>query len=191
MIKDLVIQSRSYRKFDESVPIPAELLADLVDTARFTPASVNIQPFKYHISTAADELAKVFSFTRWARLLKGYDGPAKGERPTGYITVLADISIAANPDRFRADMGIVAQTMLLAACEQGFGGCMIGNFDAEPYAEAMGFPSHLKPMLIIALGKPAETIYLEDMPKDGQTAYYRDEQDRHHVPKRMLKDLLV
>jgi len=45
--------------------------------------------------------------------------------------------------------------------------------------------------LVIALGKPVETVVLEDLPTDGSIRYYRDAQQVHHVPKRSLQDLIV
>ena len=44
--------------------------------------------------------------------------------------------------------------------ELGFGGCMIGNFSPEKVMQAFDLPEHLVPQLILALGKPQETILL-------------------------------
>ena len=93
--------------------------------------------------------------------------------------------------RFQRDVGIVAQTILLAAVEMGLGGCMIGNYDAGEVRQALGLAEHLSPVLIVALGKPDETIVLTEVGEDGSTDYYRDEQDVHYVPKRSLKDILL
>lgn len=86
------------------------------------------------------------------------------------------------------DVGIVAQSMLLMAAEEGLGGCMIGNFGAQDIRDGLGLPDNLQPLLVVALGKPAETIVLTDVGGDGNTAYYRDEND---VPKRSLEELLI
>ena len=85
----------------------------------------------------------------------------------------------------------MAQTMLLAAVEQGLGGCMIGNFQAGEVMEVLGLPEEIRPLLIVAFGKPAEEIHLVDVPEDGNTNYYRDETDVHYVPKRTLADELL
>ena len=42
----------------------------------------------------------------------------------------------------------------------------------------------------MAFGYPAETVIIEDM-KDGDVKYYRDEEDRHIVPKRTLDELII
>jgi nitroreductase len=87
--------------------------------------------------------------------------------------------------------GIVAQTIQLAAAEMGIGVCMIGAFNRETAGEAMRIPEGLKLQLIIALGRPAETIVLEDIPATASIEYYRDAQDVHHVPKIMAEDLIL
>ena len=45
--------------------------------------------------------------------------------------------------------------------------------------------------LVLALGKPAETVKIVDVPESGNTVYYRDAQGVHYVPKRSLEDLIV
>ena len=44
--------------------------------------------------------------------------------------------------------------------------------------------------MVLALGKPDETVVLEEM-KENNFKYYRDENDVHHVPKRSLDELII
>jgi nitroreductase len=81
--------------------------------------------------------------------------------------------------------------MLLMAVEEGLGGSMIGNFAAQDIREGLGLSENLQPLLVVAVGKPAETIVLTDVGEDANTAYYRDENDVHYVPKRRLEELLI
>ena len=67
---------------------------------------------------------------------------------------------------------------------------MIGNFTAGSVRRVLELPETIHPLLILALGKPDEEIVLVDV-KDGDTNYYRDENDVHYVPKRSLKDELL
>ena len=80
--------------------------------------------------------------------------------------------------------------MLLAAVEKGLGGCMIGNFNAGSVHDVLRLDENIKPLLIVAFGKPDEEIILTDA-ADGKTAYYRDEKDRHYVPKRSVNDMII
>ena len=111
--------------------------------------------------------------------------------PTAFIIILQDTVIDGNLSRYQKDVGIVAQTMLLGAVDNGLGGCMIGNFGAASVKETLELPDYLAPMLIIGLGKPAEKVVLTEIADGESTDYYRDEQDVHYVPKRRLEDILL
>ena len=50
MIKDLVKQNRSYRGYDESRRVTEAELREMVDCARLTASSVNMQPLKYYLA---------------------------------------------------------------------------------------------------------------------------------------------
>jgi hypothetical protein len=45
--------------------------------------------------------------------------------------------------------------------------------------------------LVVAIGKPNETIVIDDLPSGGDTRYWRDRDQVHHVPKRTLDELIV
>ena len=190
MLKDLVKQNRSYRSFDGSVEITRETLLDLVDCARFTPSSINMQPFKYYLSYKPETNDIIYPLTAWARLLPGFEGPAEGHRPTAYIIVCTDTTIGPET-RFRTDVGIVSQTIMLAAVEKGFGGCMIGNYNPAKVSAALNLPENLVPSLVLALGKPDEKIIMTELENGGNSRYYRDENGQHYVPKRKLEDITL
>ena len=68
---------------------------------------------------------------------------------------------------------------------------MIGNFQAGDLKAALQLGTEIQPMLVVALGKPAEKVVLTQVGADGSTAYYRDEEDVHYVQKRSLKSELL
>ena len=78
---------------------------------------------------------------------------------------------------------------MLGAVEDGFGGCIIGSINKPKVAEILNLPAHLEILWILALGKPAEDVVLEDV-KDGDIKYWRDLDEIHHVPKRSLGELI-
>lgn len=100
---------------------------------------------------------------------------------------LLDTSIVEN---CLCDDGIQAQTILLGVVEKGYGGCIIKAFKNESLREVLQLPEHLKVMYVIALGKPKETVVLEEM-KDGDYKYWRETDGSHHVPKRSLDELVI
>ena len=191
MLKELVIRSRSYRGYDESRTITREELAELVDCARFAPSSVNRQPFQYYLASEPEQLAAIQPLTGWARALPEKRLPYPGKRPTAFIVICQNTDWEADLARFQKDVGIVAQTMLLAAAEKGLGGIMIGNFSPARLSEALALPERLAPLLIVAFGKPDETIVLTEAAPGDSLAYYRDDNDVHYVPKRRLEDVIL
>ena len=188
MLADLVKKNRSYRRFDESVAISEETLRGLVELARYSATGGNQQPLKFFLSCDADTNGRIFPHTRWAGALPDWDGPAEGERPAAYVIILGDKEISQG---FGCNHGIAAQSMLLGAVEQGLGGCMIGSIDREGLRAGLRVPDRYDILLIIALGKPLETVIVDDAAPGDSVKYYRDDQDRHHVPKRTLDELIV
>jgi nitroreductase len=156
--------------------------------ARCTASAGNMQSLKYILSADPETNARIFPCLGWAGYLKDWAGPVAGERPTAYIVLLIDESITK---KYWCDDGIAAQTILLGAVERGLGGCMIGSIKKEGLRSELEIPEHLKIQLVIALGKPAETVVMEDLEPGGDIKYWRDENDIHHVPKRMLEELII
>ena len=187
-LAELLSHNRSYRRFDQDRPLDEATLVGLVGLTRLCPSAANRQPLKFLVSWQPERNARIFPHLRWAAALKPWPGPAEGERPTGYIVIVADTRIAER--LFDWDVGIVAQSMLLAATEQGLGGCMVGSIDRPKLAAELRLDEHLAIQLVVALGRPAETVVLEDGPPEP-TPYWRDAEDVHHVPKRGLNELLI
>lgn len=188
MLKDLVAKNRSYRRFYEE-PISAETLKELVALARITPSTANSQALKFRLVNTPEENAKVFQTIGWAGALPDWDGPEEGERPSAYIIILCDQTLGKNK---MTDDGITAQTMMLGAVEKGLGGCMLGNVKRAELAAALGIDTERYTIdLVLALGKPKETVVLTDMPQNGDNRYYRDENQIHYVPKRSLEELII
>ena len=46
-------------------------------------------------------------------------------------------------------------------------------------------------VLVIALGKPKETVVIDDIGPDGDVKYWRDSEGVHHVPKRTLDEIII
>lgn len=183
-LHELLRHSRSYRRFRQQ-PLDEQTLVELLELTRLCPSAANRQPLKYVLAWRPEQNAKIFPHLRWAAALAPWPGPAEGERPTGYIVILGDTRIWR---RWDWDCGIVAQTILLGATERGLGGCMLGSIDQAGLRAALGVPEHLEILLVVALGKPGETVVLEDGRPD-ECPYWRDADGVHHVPKRPLAEV--
>jgi nitroreductase len=188
MIEDLIKKNRSCRRFLQKEEVPGDTLRWLVNLARLSGSSANLQPLKYILSNEPHKNELIFSCLAWAAYLKGWPGPPEGERPSAYIIMVGDWNIAKS---FGADMGIAAQSILLGARERGLAGCMIGSINKELLQERFHLPKRFEILLVIALGKPKETAVLDEVKPGGAIEYWRDDQGVHHVPKRSLEDIIL
>ncbi|MCH3967028.1 MAG: nitroreductase family protein [Atopobiaceae bacterium] len=186
----LVRSSRSCRRFDEENPVTSEDLLALVDVARFAPSANNLQLLRFYVTAEAEEVARIEASHHWAGLIADWDGPAAGERPTGYIVICMPAGMEDKP-LHNLDAGIAAQTIMLAATAAGIGGCMIKSYSASLGADLGLLEKGFAPVLLLALGRPAETPVLEPVDADHGQAYWLDEAGVNHVPKLELDDLLV
>jgi len=188
MIADLILKNRSYRRFDQSHLIEIPTLKKLVNLARMSASANNFQPLKYFLSAEADTNDLIFPQLGWAGYLEDWNGPAEGERPAAYIIILGDKNIRQN---FGCDHGIAAQSILLGAVELGLSGCMMGSVKKALVQKALNIPENLEILLVIALGRPAEKVVLEETDSCGDIKYWRDGNDIHHVPKRPLGEIII
>jgi nitroreductase len=87
------------------------------------------------------------------------------------------------------DLGIAAQSILLKAVESGLGGIFILNFNREALRDALQLPS--LPLAVIAIGKPAESVYLMPVSTPGQSLSYYRKEGVHYVPKLQVDMLII
>lgn len=188
--EELLLKDRSFRGFDNTCKIEKKSLLRLVELTRFCPSSANKQPLKFAVTCDEDTVKRILAETKWAGYLKELDLPRSGEGPTAFITVCHDTDIDPNVSAFQKDVGIVSEVILLGASEMGLGGCMIGSFNAAKVSKILALSDNLKPQLVIALGKPTETVILTNT-TEGNTVYWRDENGVHYVPKRPLSEIVI
>lgn len=185
---NLIQQNRSRRRFDQNYIIDRETLVALVNLARLSASGANKQPLKYILSVDGEINAKIFPLLGWAGYLKDWPGPQEGERPSAYIVILGDKSISP---KFGVDHGIAAQSITLGATEAGLGGCIIATIYEDEIRDLLDIPDEYEILLVIALGKPIETVMIDPLQQGGDIRYWRDENQVHHVPKRSLKEIIL
>jgi nitroreductase len=188
MLRDLIVRTRSYRRFHQDVEVDRETLRQLVDLARHSASGANMQPLKYLLACESERNARIFALLSWAGYLKEWPGPVEGERPAAYIVILGDKRLRQT---FGVDHGIASQSILLGATERGLGGCIIATVQRGELQAMLGLEEHYEILLVLALGKPKETVVIEAVGADGDIKYWRDADGVHHVPKRSLEEIIV
>ena len=185
-VRELLLKNRSYRRFFQEEKITTNELLTIVESTRYAPSPANKQPLQFILVNRDEYNNMLFPHLNWAAYLKDWQGPEEGERPAAYIVMLGDRSMSPFIDW---DYGIALQTILLSAVEMGYGGCAIASFNKEKVRELFNIGEALEIPGVIALGKPKESVVIDDA-KDGDIKYWRDDEQVHHVPKRILGDLI-
>lgn len=186
MFSDLVAANRSYRRFDTEKPILFDTVRGLIQIGSAVPSAGNLQRIRYAVVCEQELCARIFPLLSWAGYLKDWDGPSPEERPRAYIVMMTK----TQPDTNLAmDIGIAAQTILLAATEAGLGGCMIRSFSSDALDAILGHEGY-RSALVIALGVPRETVRLVSV-TDGNIRYYREPDGTHCVPKYTADELIL
>ena len=187
MLYDLIHKTRSFRRFKQKEAIGMDILRDLVELARLGGSARNVQPLKYLLVNAPAVNGQIFQHLAWAGYLQDWPGPVEGERPAAYIICLLDTRLSREAD---CDLGIATQNLLLGAAEKGLGGCRIASISPGLH-ELFDLDDHLQILLVVALGKPLESVSLDEQKTGGDIKYWRDADQVHHVPKRSMHEIIV
>lgn len=180
----LLKHNRSYRGYDASFRVREDQLRKIVEVATLCPSARNQQVLRFR-PVLEDEAPKVLRHIRLGGALPELHLPFPGTEPNAFIVICSTMEESKYVD---IDLGIVAQSMLLQAVEMGLGGICIGAFDHKELREELSLP--LEPLLVLAIGRPAEKIVLTECREGDNLNYYR-EGDTHYVPKITIDDLIL
>ena len=180
----LLKKNRSYRGFDQRHEVSEDELKQIVAVSTLVASGMNRQRLRYRLVTKPDA-GKVLPHITLGAALPEEHLPHPGSEPQAFIVVCATEKENKVID---IDLGIAAQSMLLKAVEMGLGGIFILNFRAAAVQQALNLPS--EPIAIIAIGKPAEKIFLVPVHTGSDLNYYRKD-GIHYVPKLSIEDLII
>ena len=192
---DLVSRARTCRRYQGTRELEPGTLPWLVNCARLGPSAANLQPLRYLAVSSPEKRREFYPALAWAAYLKDWPGPDEGERPTGYIVLLAPSGKDGKIGHHTwMDVGIAAQNMQLAAWSKGIGACMFGAFNKRLIAETLPLPDGYEVVLVMAFGFALEErriVPLAQPEDEGGLRYYREPSGLHCVPKRALGDVLL
>ncbi|MBO7307484.1 MAG: nitroreductase family protein [Alistipes sp.] len=183
-LNKLLRRNRSYRGYDSSFEVRADQLRRIIETATLCPSARNQQVLRFR-PVLSDESDKVLKHIRLGGALPELHLPFPGTEPRAFIVICSTVEESKYVD---IDLGIVAQSMLLQATELGLGGICIGAFDHNEIREALHLP--YEPVLVIAIGRPAESIELVECSEGDNLTYYRTN-GVHYVPKIRVDELII
>ena len=190
-MREIVARTRTFRRFMEKEQLTIATLHELIDLARLGGSARNGQPWQYMVVNNSDVCARIFPYLGWAGYLADWHGPIAGEQPSAYVLCLLNKKRLKGPEsEAQFDLGVATQNLLLGAMEKNIGGCRIGAFNPK-LASLFNLAEHLHLSLVIALGKPKETVIIEQCKDEDDVRYWHDKNGVHHVPKRSLASCLI
>ena len=184
-VYEAITTRRTIRRFKQQA-IDADVLERIVDAGRLAPSGANCQPVEFVLVTEPGLCKQVFDTTAWGGRVTPRRTPKPGQEPMAWVVVLLNSqrgSVAAKHDAAAA-----IENMILVAVEEGLGSCWIGSVKREKLTTILKVPEYCQIDSVAAFGYPDESPVAEDTDED--IAYYLDDKDVLHVPKRKLKDVL-
>ena len=183
-LDSLLKRNRSFRGYEPSCKVSEETLKELVSVTTLVASGMNRQPLRYRLVTA--NAAMVHPLVKLGAALPDEHLPHEGMEPQAYIVICSAVPEDKIVD---IDLGIAGQSILLKAAEMGLGGIFILNFDKKEMRDALALP--LDPIAVIAIGKPAERIFLVSAEGDNPNLTYYRKDGVHFVPKLSLSQILI
>lgn len=146
---------RSIRAFRET-DVPQETVEKLIEAARWAPSAGNIQPWEF-IVVRNPETKR--------RLAEAALGQSFVEEAPVVIVVCADEERSARGYGTRGrtlyciqDTAAAIQNIHLAAYALGLGTCWVGAFREDEARRILEIPDGVRPVAIIPIGFPAESL---------------------------------
>jgi nitroreductase len=176
--KSCIQGRRSIRRYTGD-RIEKETIEQIVALASYAPSWKNTQVARYTVITDRLLIEKIASecvlgFTHNAGILQSCSALVVQSvlvKRSGYDRD-GSFSTAKGTHWESFDAGIAAQTFCLAAHELGVGTCILGVFDDQKVAEAIGLPSTQAVSCLISMGYPAENPAVPARKSVGELVRY-------------------
>ena len=135
-----IASRRETRRYDER-PIPPDVERAILDAGRLAGSAQNKQPWRFLVVESPEIRGRL------AEMVFA-PGNVRGAR-----LIVAILVSGKGPTSF--DAGRAAQNMLLAAWDQGVGGCPNGMPDRDAAGEILGAREGESPAIVLTFGYPA------------------------------------
>ncbi|TQR46327.1 nitroreductase family protein [Paenibacillus popilliae] len=166
--QQILLGRRSIRKYDSSVKISKEEMAEMIEDATRAPSSVNMQPWRFLVIESEEGKATLAPLARFNQLqvetssamiavfgdLNSFENGEEiyskavelGYMPTevkekqmaALTNYYANLSPEVNKETVLIDGGLVSMQFMLTARAHGYDTCPIGGFEKDQIAEAFG-----------------------------------------------------
>lgn len=131
------------RAFQEK-PVPANIVAQIIDAGRLTASSMNRQPWQFILVDERDTLQKLGAIAR--------TGPYIAQAALAIVVVVEKTEFAVS------DASRAIQSMILTAWSEGVGSNWVGFMGLEGVNNLLGIPPDRAVLAILPMGYPSTVI---------------------------------
>ena len=153
----LISNRESIRIYNPEMPVPQDVILQILDAGRLAPSAANLQPWQFVMVSSPAMLAKVRAtyprawFADAPHILIVVGNKEKAwKRADGYNSIETDLTIAMD-------------YMILAAESHGVGTCWIANFDYTALRSVLKLGPNEVIFAITPLGYPKEGFVKKGM----------------------------
>ncbi|HXY61828.1 MAG TPA: nitroreductase family protein [Nitrospirota bacterium] len=154
---------RSIRKYMDK-PVEEEKLREVLESVRMAPSWANYQCWRLVVvkDKAMKEQISALSYVESYFAPKGYKAnpamKALAEAPVVIVLCAepAQSGVIWGQTYYLVDVGLAAQTMMLAARGLGLGTVFVGVYDEEKLKNVLGIPATIRIVGLFPLGYPVE-----------------------------------
>lgn len=165
----LLAGTRSTRAFHPA-PVEDDVLATLLDAARWAPSAMNAQPWRFLVGRAGPDGPDATHAGLFATLGGGNQAWA-GQAP---LLVAALVRVQEDDGSARAvgpyELGLAVAQLSLQAAALGLAVHQIGGFDADALARAFAVPAGYRAVTVLAIGRPGDPAALPEWARAREVA---------------------
>ncbi|MFJ9419973.1 nitroreductase family protein [Streptomyces sp. NPDC101227] len=146
-----VIRTRGAVRSYTTEPVGDEVLESLLEAMLAAPSASNKQAWAF---LAVREPKRV-------RRIRAFAPGIIGLPPLVLVACIDRARMTGDPhlrDAGSLCVAMAVENFLLAAHAQGLGGCPVSSFLPEPVQMLLDLPSHLEPVLLVPVGRPAQPL---------------------------------
>jgi nitroreductase len=164
-----IFTRRSVRSFLEK-PVEQEKIERLLRAGMEAPSGHNRRPWEFIVITDEADRKAIAEMSPYAKMVK--TAPA-------VIGVCVDLKLGTPDNEGEAlwvqDLSAATENILLQITEEGLGGVWLGWYPekerVQAFVERFGFPPHVLPFSLIALGYPAKPVKAADRYDESRVHY--------------------
>lgn len=147
---DAILSRRSIRKYT-TIPVPDQLIKDLLVAAMSAPSAGNEQPWHFVVITDRHILDEIPTCHPYSQMIR---------EASVAILVCCDLRLDKHDGLWVQDCAAATENLLIAVQAQGLGAVWLGVYPRKQritgLRKLLGIPEHVVPFSLISLGYPAE-----------------------------------